>query len=195
MIMEKVDMELYEKVLAFVKEKHAGQVRRSGEPVVNHPVGVAELLKEKGYGLDYQIVGLLHDVVEDAGVTSKELLELTGIPEIVDGVLSLTKAEDMSLEESIENAKRNEYGRVIKGADRLQNARTTYKDKNTQEFISGFIFKSMVYYVPALKEGENEYLDELIRELKRLYSEMVPVAVEWVNKKLEEYNIENIFIS
>ena len=178
----KADMKLYEKVLTFVKEKHAGQFRRSGEPVINHPIGVANLLKEKGYGLDYQIVG----------VTAKELLELTGSQEIVDGVLSLTKTDDMSLEESIENAKKNPYGRVIKGSDRLHNAKTTYKDKNTQEFISGFIFKSMVYYVPALKEVENEYLDELMQELHRLYLEMIPEAVDWVDKKLDEKNIVNV---
>lgn len=188
----KADMKLYEKVLTFVKEKHTGQFRRSGEPVINHPIGVANLLKEKGYGLDYQIVGLLHDTIEDAGVTAKELLELTGSQEIVDGVLSLTKTDDMSLEESIENAKKNPYGRVIKGSDRLHNAKTTYKDKNTQEFISGFIFKSMVYYVPALKEVENEYLDELMQELHRLYLEMIPEAVDWVDKKLDEKNIINV---
>ena len=74
----------------------------------------------------------------------------------------------------------------------MHNAKTTYKDKNTQEFISGFIFKSMVYYVPTLKEVENEYLDELMQELHRLYLEMIPEAVDWVDKKLDEKNIVNV---
>lgn len=183
----------YEKVLKYVTEKHKNQVRRSGEPVINHPIGVAKLLADKGFGIDYQIVGLLHDVLEDTDATTEDLLNLTNSQEIVDGVISLTKTDDMSLEESIENAKRNKYGKVIKGADRLQNAMTTYGDRNSQEFISGFIYKSMVFYVPALEDTRNIYLDDLLAELNRLYSEMIPVAKEWVDKKLDENNVENPF--
>ena len=182
--------ELYEKVLKFVEEKHKGQVRRSGEPVINHPIGVANILKEAGYNEDFQMVGLMHDLIEDTDTTINELLELTKRSDLVRGVVSLTKTDDMTLEESIEDAKMDYFGRVIKGADRYQNALTTYTDKNTQEFISGFIVKTMVYYMPALIEVKNPFIKPLMKEIKRLYNEMCEEALTWVNNKLAEKNID-----
>ncbi len=187
--------ELYDKVLEFVKEKHKGQIRRSGEPVVSHPIGVAEILKQAGYSERYQIVGLMHDLIEDTDTTIDEIRELVQDEEIVQGVISLTKTDEMSLEESIDNAKKDMFGKVIKGADRLQNAKTTYTDKNTQEFISGFIYKTVVFYLPALLEVKNEFTEPLMAELKRLYSEMCEEAVIWVDKKLKEkgWNSSELF--
>lgn len=177
---------MYDKVLEFVKEKHKGQVRRSGEPVVNHPIGVAEIVKNAGYDERYQIVGLMHDLIEDTDVTIEDIRELVHDEDIVQGVLSLTKYDDMTLEESIENAKKNQFGKVLKGADQLQNAMTTYTDKNTQEFISGFIYKTVVFYLPALLEVKNEFVEPLMIELRRLYSEMCEEAVKWVDEKITE---------
>ncbi|WP_286076860.1 HD domain-containing protein [Thomasclavelia cocleata] len=182
--------ELYEKVLKFVEEKHKGQVRRSGEPVINHPIGVANILKEAGYNEDFQMVGLMHDLIEDTDTTINDLLELTKRSDLVRGVVSLTKTDDMTLEESIEDAKMDYFGRVIKGADRYQNALTTYTDKNTQEFISGFIVKTMVYYMLALIEVKNPFIKPLMKEIKRLYNEMCEEALTWVNNKLAEKNID-----
>lgn len=182
--------ELYEKVLKFVEEKHKGQVRRSGEPVINHPIGVANILKEAGYNEDFQMVGLMHDLLEDTDTTADDLIALTNRPDLVRGVISLTKTEEMTLEESIADAKMDYFGRVIKGADRYQNALTTYTDKNTQEFISGFIVKTMVYYVPALIEVDNPFIKPLMKEIKRLYMEMCDEALEWVDNKLAEKDID-----
>ena len=178
--------ELYDNVLEFVKNKHKGQIRRSGEPVINHPIGVANILKESGYGLDYQIIALLHDTLEDTDTSIDELLKLTNNKVIVSAVISLTKFNDMSLEESIINAKNNIYGRVIKGADRLQNAMTTYSDKNSQEFISGFIVKTIKYYIPALLEIENIYTNRILNECFRLYDCLCDEAKEWVSEQLME---------
>lgn len=178
--------ELYNKVLEFVKEKHKGQVRRSGEPVISHPIGVCEIVKEAGYDEQYQMVALMHDLLEDTDTTIDEIRKLVCNEDIVQGVISLTKTDDMTLEDSINNAKKNKFGKVIKGADRLQNARTTYTEKNTQEFISGFIYKSIVFYLPALIEVENEFTEALMIELRRLYSEMCKEAVIWVDEKIKE---------
>ena len=180
---------IYDKVLDFAKRKHANQIRRSGEPVINHPIGVANILKEAGFSEKFQIIALLHDTLEDTDTTVDELFVLTKDNEIVNAVISLTKTNEMSLEESIENAKNNSFGKIIKGADRLQNAMTTYGDKNSQEFISGFLYKSIVYYLPALKEVNNPFLPALIQELKRLNNELIPVAEEWLIKELKKQNI------
>ena len=66
---------------------------------------------------------------------------------------------------------------------------TTYGDKNSQEFISGFLYKSIVYYLPALKEVNNPFLPALIQELKRLNNELTPIAEEWLIKELKKQNI------
>lgn len=184
--------EKYNRVLEFVKMKHNGQVRRSGEPAINHPIGVAEIMKNAGFSEKYQITGLCHDLLEDTNTTIDELLEiLDGDTEILNAVISLTKTDDMTLEESINNAKNNNIGKYIKGADRYQNAITTYEDKNSQEFISGFIYKTLVYYMPALKEVNNPFIPQLNKELNRLYCALIPEAVEWLDVELKKKNVEN----
>lgn len=136
------------------------------------------------------MVGLMHDLLEDTDTTIDDLIALTNRPDLVRGVISLTKTDKMTLEESIADAKMDYFGRVIKGADRYQNALTTYTDKNTQEFISGFIVKTMVYYVPALIEVDNPFIKPLMKEIKRLYMEMCDEALEWVDNKLAEKDID-----
>ncbi len=73
----------------FSDEAHLGQYRQSGEPYITHPVAVAESCA--GWKLDAQAImaALLHDVMEDNGVTKAELAERFGAPvaELVDGVV------------------------------------------------------------------------------------------------------------
>lgn len=77
-------------VLAFAKEKHAGQLRKDGTtPYINHPIDVCELLFETNItekpftdsGLSeqdyaYYATALAHDILEDTGVTEEELSEV-----------------------------------------------------------------------------------------------------------------------
>lgn len=80
--------------------KFAGRNRCNGDPMVIHSIGIAELLTEKGFGNDYLIVALLHDVLEDTNATVEEIRqELPFVTEeMIQGVISLTKTDDMSLE-------------------------------------------------------------------------------------------------
>ena len=64
-----------EKLKQWVKEKHAAQTRKHGTPYYLHPFAVCDMLKEKGFGLEYQIVGLFHDLIEDTDVTYEEINE------------------------------------------------------------------------------------------------------------------------
>ncbi len=85
------DLDLLRRAYAFACEKHAGQVRRSGEEYITHPVAVAEILAELEMDVPTLAAALLHDVVEDTSVTAEDMVQRFG-PEVaglVDGVTKL----------------------------------------------------------------------------------------------------------
>ncbi|MCY0388674.1 bifunctional (p)ppGpp synthetase/guanosine-3',5'-bis(diphosphate) 3'-pyrophosphohydrolase [Robbsia sp. Bb-Pol-6] len=118
----------------FSDESHLGQYRQSGEPYITHPVAVAEICA--GWKLDAQSImaALLHDVIEDTGVSKIELAERFGpkVAELVDGLSKLDKMEFRSREEEqAENFRkmllamaRDVRVIIVKLADRLHNMRT-----------------------------------------------------------------------
>jgi len=118
----------------FSDESHLGQYRQSGEPYITHPVAVAEICAD--WKLDAQSImaALLHDVMEDQGVTKTELAERFGakVAELVDGLSKLDKMEFRSREEAqAENFRkmllamaRDVRVILVKLADRLHNMRT-----------------------------------------------------------------------
>ena len=123
----------------YATEKHAGQKRKSGEPYINHPLAVAEILIEWGMDIDTVVAGVLHDTVEDTDATLDELESLFGrdVAFLVDGVTKVSQARAgmRSLESYLPHTKDNltklmiavgEDVRVIiiKLADRLHNMRT-----------------------------------------------------------------------
>ena len=118
-----------------VAEKvHQGQMRRSGEPYVTHPVAAALILAEMR--LDYQTImaTLLHDVVEDTQTSKEELIQQFGeeVATLVDGVTKLTKIKfESRAEAQAENFRKMVLAMVkdirviiVKLADRLHNMRT-----------------------------------------------------------------------
>ncbi len=123
-----------EEAFIYAYEAHNGQLRKSGEPYIIHPIAVAKILI--GFGMDWQSVtaALLHDVVEDTPVTSEEVRRRFGgdVQYLVDGVTKLGKVPLQNKEEQqAENLRKlllamSEDIRVIiiKLADRLHNMRT-----------------------------------------------------------------------
>ncbi|MCB9026847.1 MAG: bifunctional (p)ppGpp synthetase/guanosine-3',5'-bis(diphosphate) 3'-pyrophosphohydrolase [Bdellovibrionaceae bacterium] len=121
-------------VYKFSESAHEGQIRRSGEPYISHPIGVASILAK--LNLDYSTVatGLLHDTVEDTGVTLEELVTRFGktIAELVDGVTKINQIKFRNTHEKQgENIRKmivamGQDVRVVlvKLADRLHNMRT-----------------------------------------------------------------------
>ena len=115
-------------------ELHQGQLRKSGEPYIIHPLNVACILAELHVGPDTICAGLLHDVVEDTQISKEELAQefSEDIAEIVDGVTKISNLKFVSLEEKqVENHQKMllAMGRdirviVVKLADRLHNIRT-----------------------------------------------------------------------
>lgn len=116
------------------KKAHAGQMRRSGEPYITHPVAAALILARMR--LDHQTImaTLLHDVVEDTVVNKEELIRLFGekVTALVDGVTKLTKIKfESRAEAQAENFRKMVLAMVkdirviiVKLADRYHNMHT-----------------------------------------------------------------------
>jgi GTP diphosphokinase / guanosine-3',5'-bis(diphosphate) 3'-diphosphatase len=122
---------------------HRGQTRKSGEPFVYHPLATADVLAELRLDPTTISAALLHDVLEDTGVTKEELSKRFGddVAEIVDGVTKLKRLPSGNLEEAqaeslrkmIVAMSRDVRVIIIKLADRLHNMRTlAYLKRETQ---------------------------------------------------------------
>jgi (p)ppGpp synthase/HD superfamily hydrolase len=121
---------------------HNGQFRKGGLPYITHPLAVSQLakLEVENYfpaQFDYwrakvEIVGLLHDVVEDTPVTLEELTDTFDL-DIVEGVKAMTEVEGDTYYDKVIRARHNSYARVVKIADLTHNLldldRNKYKHK------------------------------------------------------------------
>ena len=90
-----MDADLLRRAYAYAAEKHEGQLRRSGEPYITHPLAVATILTELEMDDATLAAGLLHDVVEDCGVSRDQIAMEFGneIADLVDGVTKLKLAD------------------------------------------------------------------------------------------------------
>ena len=85
------DISMIEKAYQIAKNAHEGQLRKSGEPYIIHPLCVAIILADLEMDKETIVAGILHDVVEDTVMTDEEITEIFG-PEVallVDGVTKL----------------------------------------------------------------------------------------------------------
>ena len=87
------DLDLVRRAYDFSEKAHSGQIRRSGEPYISHPLGVAAILADLRLDLPTIATGLLHDTVEDTHATLPEIEKLFSkqIAELVDGVTKISK--------------------------------------------------------------------------------------------------------
>lgn len=105
--------ELLEKALKIAVKAHEGQTDKGGAPYVFHPIRVSGKCDTD----EERIVALLHDVVEDAGITPQFLLS-EGFPaNIVDAVLSVTRNDGESYSDYVKRARLNQIGRNVKLRD------------------------------------------------------------------------------
>ncbi|GAB4273328.1 MAG: bifunctional (p)ppGpp synthetase/guanosine-3',5'-bis(diphosphate) 3'-pyrophosphohydrolase [Coriobacteriia bacterium] len=128
------DFDLLRRAYDFASELHSGQKRKSGEAFLNHPVEVALILAELHMDTSTLAAALLHDVVEDSGVSLRKVKKEFGeeIAGLVDGVTKLGKIKFESLaEQQSQNLRKMLVAMakdirviLIKLADRLHNMRT-----------------------------------------------------------------------
>lgn len=121
--------DLVRDALALAREAHAGQVRQTGSgeiSFIDHPLAVAELLAEEGFGDEVLAAGLLHDVVEHAEVEPSALRERFG-DEVAGLVEALTEAEAIEPYEARKEEHRNRVAaagadaRAVFTADKIAN--------------------------------------------------------------------------
>lgn len=118
----------------FADEAHLGQIRNGGLPYITHPIAVAQQCAEWKLDAQALMAALLHDAIEDCGVTKPELIERFGAPvaELVDGLTKLEKLEFNTREENQAESfrkmllamARDVRVILIKLADRSHNMRT-----------------------------------------------------------------------
>ena len=124
---------LYE-AFTYADTEHHGQLRKSGEPYIIHPLAVADIVADLGLDVDSVIAALLHDCIEDTGATHEEIAKLFGatVADLVEGVTKLTRVQYTSKEEEqMENLRKMLMAMakdirviLIKICDRLHNMRT-----------------------------------------------------------------------
>ncbi|HEU0205253.1 MAG TPA: bifunctional (p)ppGpp synthetase/guanosine-3',5'-bis(diphosphate) 3'-pyrophosphohydrolase [Pseudolysinimonas sp.] len=128
----KADVALIERAYAAAEKAHSGQLRKSGEPYITHPVAVAQILADLGIGSKTLAAALLHDTVEDTDYTLDMVRADFGdeIAMLVDGVTKLDKlkygdsAQAETVRKMVVAMSKDIRVLVIKLADRLHNART-----------------------------------------------------------------------
>ena len=161
-----------QRALEFATQKHRGQRRIGGADYITHPIAVCEIVKNQGYGEDYQIAALFHDLLEDTDATEQEILQF-GNQNVLTAVKLLTKQKGYVMAEYISEIKNNEIAFVVKAADRLHNLECAVI--TDVEFKRKYILETIDWYLdfsPEIKKALKRLVESLetpIAELSFLY--------------------------
>ena len=186
-----VDTDLLRRAYEFSAAEHAGQMRRSGEAYITHPLEVAALVTDMKLDGVAIAAGLLHDVVEDTLTTIERVSELFGpeVAHVVEGVTKISTIPFSSSEErQAENFRKMLLAMVndarvilVKLADRLHNMRTL--DSLGEERRIKISQETLDIYAPiahrlGMSKIKNELEDLAFRQLE-------PEAYESLRKSVE----------
>ncbi len=173
------DLDLIKRTYDFAAKAHDGQLRRSGDPYVVHPLGVAATIAELKLDVASICAGLLHDCVEDTSATTEEITKLFG-PEIsflVEGVTKLGKIPWNTKEErQAENFRKMLLAMardirviLIKLADRVDNMRT-------------------------LDAMPPEKQERIARETMEIYAPLANrLGIQWIKVELEDLSFKYLY--
>ena len=172
----------------YADAEHHGQLRKSGEPYIIHPLAVADIVADLGLDVDSVIAALLHDCIEDTNATHDEIAKKFGAPvaALVEGVTKLTRVQYVSKEEEqMENLRKMLMAMaqdirviLIKICDRLHNMRTMeYQSPKKQREKS---LETMEIYAPLAHRLGMQKLKWELEDLSLRYLDPV------VYKEIEE---------
>ncbi len=173
--------ERYKAALDFATLKHNGQFRRGGLPYITHPIAVSEILLEEGYGEDYLIAGLFHDLLEDTDATEKEILDLGG-ETVLDAVKRVTKTDGYVMSEYVNAIRENPVSRAVKAADRLHNLRCAVVC--SEDFKRRYILESIDWYL----DFDNRILDAVRALAETMENPIKDLPLEY---KPVDYDIDS----
>jgi len=152
---KKADRELVIRAFKYAEEAHKNQQRKSGEPYIIHPYNVALILADLGADAETISAGLLHDTVEDTGITLKNIEQdfNKNIAFMVDGVTKLGELKYKGVVRHVESLRKLFVAMakdirviVIRLADRLHNVRTLqYIEPEKQKRIA---LETLEIYAP-----------------------------------------------
>ncbi|MCM2334062.1 MAG: bifunctional (p)ppGpp synthetase/guanosine-3',5'-bis(diphosphate) 3'-pyrophosphohydrolase [Anaeromyxobacteraceae bacterium] len=171
------DLDLIKKAYVYSAKVHQGQLRKSGEPYLVHPLEVAGILAEMKLDEASVVTGLLHDTIEDTLATKDEVGELFG-PEIADLVDGVTKLSQFSAANTQEEKQAENFRKMVvamakdirvllvKLADRTHNMRT-------------------------LDHMKPESQERIARETLDIYAPLANrLGIQWVKAELEELSFK-----
>ena len=171
------------KTIAFAAEKHAHQKRKDGTPYIFHPLAVAELLKRYGYDIDYQVAGVLHDVLEDTDATDEEVRAFG--ENVYEAVKLVTRPKGADESEYVKNILGNRMAAAVKNADKIHNMYDIVTT-NSKSAIVSYAKKVEKYY-----KGKFSYaLDNTID--KALYKSKFCNIKKEVRCRIPDYTMEEM---
>lgn len=212
------DIALLKKAFAFACEAHAGQLRKSGEPFVIHPVEVAIILADLHMDVETLIAALLHDTVEDSSTTKEQVAEEFSptVADLVDGVTKITKLEVESLsDEQAQTFRKMLIAMskdlrvvVIKLADRLHNMRTLaalkedrriFKARETLEIYAPIAHRLGISSIKweledlaffYLEPNKFKQVSRMVAETRRNREEYLENIIEILHKEMDKIGVE-----
>ncbi len=187
-----LDPKLLYEAFTYADTEHHGQLRKSGEPYIIHPLAVADIVADLGLDVDSVIAALLHDCIEDTDATHEEIAKKFGpaVAELVEGVTKLTRVQYVSKEEEqMENLRKMLMAMahdirviLIKICDRLHNMRTMeYQSPRKQREKS---LETMEIYAPIAHRLGMQKLKWELEDLSLRYLD--PVGYKEIEEALAE---------
>ena len=190
-----MDLERLRSAYNMAREAHKGQLRKDGNEYITHCIAAADICVDMGLDEDSIVAALLHDTIEDTGITAEDIRKNFGpsVAKIVEGVTKLSRVQYTSKEdEQMENMRKMLLAMaddirviLIKIADRTHNMRTM--DYQTPEKQRSKSLETMEIYAPIahrlgmqrakweLEDLSLRYLDpEGYAEITRVLDERMP---------------------
>jgi len=185
------DVGKIQRAYEIAEKAHQGQLRKSGEPYISHPIAVAMILVDLGMDTDSVVAALLHDVVEDTQVEIEAIRKEFGeeTAQLVDGMTKLGKIPFSSREEQqAENIRKMLIAMaqdvrviIIKLADRLHNMRTAefWDEQKARDKA----LETMEVYAPIAHRLGIRAIKEELEDISLRYLD--PIAYQEINRLLQ----------
>ncbi|HHY52754.1 MAG TPA: bifunctional (p)ppGpp synthetase/guanosine-3',5'-bis(diphosphate) 3'-pyrophosphohydrolase, partial [Clostridiales bacterium] len=185
------DVGKIQRAYEIAEKAHQGQLRKSGEPYISHPIAVAMILVDLGMDTDSVVAALLHDVVEDTQMEIEAIRKEFGeeTAQLVDGMTKLGKIPFSSREEQqAENIRKMLIAMaqdvrviIIKLADRLHNMRTAefWDEQKARDKA----LETMEVYAPIAHRLGIRAIKEELEDISLRYLD--PIAYQEINRLLQ----------